>query len=416
MEFAHFPVTFHPPAGMPPDATIAASSARRRSSARSTDCRHAPTERLRSHHASQNLSAPAHRCRNRRAGRRRPRGRGVLERRDVAEFEEGRHGRTLVVENNPQPNFTDTFNPFAATSTGKSQNALALFYEPLMQFNNTKAGTTYPWLAKSFAWSPDGKSITFALRDDVKWSDGQKFTADDVAYTFQLMQQNKALNYIGVPITGVDDERCRQRHDLVLRAANSPTSTASPDRPGSCRSTSGAHRATRPRGPTRRRSAPAPTSWTSSPRRASRSRRTTSYWGGVPAVSKVSFPAYSVERRRVDRADPGRDRLRRQQRQQHPAELRRQGSGAQPLLLPGHQHRRARAERHQVAVQPAGRTPGGQCRREPAAAVHPGRDRLRTAGDVLVRPAAAELRGERAVDHAERPEARPRRRQGQLRS
>ena len=47
-------------------------------------------------------------------------------------------GRTLVVENNPQPNFTDTFNPFAATSTGKSQNALALFYEPLMQFNNPR--------------------------------------------------------------------------------------------------------------------------------------------------------------------------------------------------------------------------------------------------------------------------------------
>src|SRR5262245_13764995 len=59
-------------------------------------------------------------------------------------------GKTLVVENNPQPNFTQTFNPFAATSTGKSQNALALFYEPLMQFNNTKAGQTYPWLAKSY--------------------------------------------------------------------------------------------------------------------------------------------------------------------------------------------------------------------------------------------------------------------------
>jgi peptide/nickel transport system substrate-binding protein len=114
----------------------------------------------------------------------------------------GASGKTLVVENNPQPSFTQTFNPFAATSTGKSQNALALFYEPLMQFNNLKAGTTYPWLAKSYTWSPDGKSITFQLRDGVKWSDGQPFTADDVAYTFQLMQQNKALNYIGVPITG----------------------------------------------------------------------------------------------------------------------------------------------------------------------------------------------------------------------
>lgn len=115
----------------------------------------------------------------------------------------GTGGKTLVVENNPQPTFTDTFNPFAATSTGKSQNALALFYEPLMQFNNTKAGTTYPWLAKSFSWNSDGTAITFLLQDNVKWSDGQAFTADDVAYTFSLMQQNKALNYDGVPITGV---------------------------------------------------------------------------------------------------------------------------------------------------------------------------------------------------------------------
>ncbi len=112
-------------------------------------------------------------------------------------------GHTLVVENNPQPTFTDTFNPFAATSTGKSQNAEALFYEPLMQFNNTKAGTTYPWLAQSFVWNGDGTAITFTLRDGVKWSDGQAFTADDVAYTFSEMQTNKALNYNGLPITGV---------------------------------------------------------------------------------------------------------------------------------------------------------------------------------------------------------------------
>jgi peptide/nickel transport system substrate-binding protein len=112
-------------------------------------------------------------------------------------------GKTLTVENNPQPTFTDTFNPFAATSTGKSQNALALFYEPLMQFNNTKAGTTYPWLAQSFTWNSDGTAITFTLRDGVKWSDGQAFSADDVAYTFSLMQNNKALNYNGLPITNV---------------------------------------------------------------------------------------------------------------------------------------------------------------------------------------------------------------------
>jgi peptide/nickel transport system substrate-binding protein len=112
-------------------------------------------------------------------------------------------GATLVVENNPLATMTQTFNPFAATSTAKSVNATALFYEPLLQFNNTKAGAYYPWLAKSFSWNDDGTAITFTLRDGVKWSDGQPFTAADVAYTYSLMQKHKELNYTGLPLTKV---------------------------------------------------------------------------------------------------------------------------------------------------------------------------------------------------------------------
>lgn len=42
-----------------------------------------------------------------------------------------------------------------------------------------------PNLAKSWELSPDSKKITFKLRDDVKWHDGQPFTAKDVLFTFQ---------------------------------------------------------------------------------------------------------------------------------------------------------------------------------------------------------------------------------------
>jgi peptide/nickel transport system substrate-binding protein len=44
-----------------------------------------------------------------------------------------------------------------------------------------------PDLAKSWAWSNDGKDLTFKLQEGVKWHDGQPFTAKDVACTLDLL-------------------------------------------------------------------------------------------------------------------------------------------------------------------------------------------------------------------------------------
>jgi peptide/nickel transport system substrate-binding protein len=44
-----------------------------------------------------------------------------------------------------------------------------------------------PDLATSWAWSEDGKELTFPLRQDVKWHDGKQFTAADVKCTWDLL-------------------------------------------------------------------------------------------------------------------------------------------------------------------------------------------------------------------------------------
>ena len=44
-----------------------------------------------------------------------------------------------------------------------------------------------PELAESWAWSDDGKTLTFKLRQGVKWHDGKPFTAADVKCTWDLL-------------------------------------------------------------------------------------------------------------------------------------------------------------------------------------------------------------------------------------
>src|SRR5690606_24894890 len=41
-----------------------------------------------------------------------------------------------------------------------------------------------PSLAQSHEYSTDGRTLTLHLREDVKWHDGQAFTAEDVAFTY----------------------------------------------------------------------------------------------------------------------------------------------------------------------------------------------------------------------------------------
>ncbi len=44
-----------------------------------------------------------------------------------------------------------------------------------------------PALAKSWEWNEDGTVISMELRDDISWSDGTKVTADDIAFTMELV-------------------------------------------------------------------------------------------------------------------------------------------------------------------------------------------------------------------------------------
>ncbi len=97
----------------------------------------------------------------------------------------------LVVDNESGSTWTCQFNPFNAAVTLVS---FGWVYEPLEYVNILKTGSTTPWLATSSQWSKDFKTLTFTIRDGAKWSDGQPFSAADVAYTFNAMKSDKAID------------------------------------------------------------------------------------------------------------------------------------------------------------------------------------------------------------------------------
>src|ERR1700690_1736235 len=111
----------------------------------------------------------------------------------------GAKGLVIAEEANTGLTFVRDFNPFDPNSLAAEMNMRTLVYEPLFEFDALDPGMIHPWLGKSYAWSNGGRSLTIHLRAGVKWSDGQPFTSQDVAFTFKMISQNPAGDFSGAP-------------------------------------------------------------------------------------------------------------------------------------------------------------------------------------------------------------------------
>ncbi|MEZ4656257.1 MAG: ABC transporter substrate-binding protein [Caldilineaceae bacterium] len=111
----------------------------------------------------------------------------------------------IAVRGGTQGKFTewDQWNPFVPVAN--HQFGSNLIYEPLA-FYSAFADKEYMWLAESYEYSDDFKELTIKTRPNIKWSDGEDFTAEDVAFTLNACKEYGAKIRWGTNVAQVMDK------------------------------------------------------------------------------------------------------------------------------------------------------------------------------------------------------------------
>ena len=108
------------------------------------------------------------------------------------ENQTGRDTEGLIVYQENQISWVRNFEPLNPVSVCRWPTRGAI-YETLFLYNPIKIDWT-PWLATDYNWQDNNKKLLLTIRSGVQWSDGQPFSAHDVAYTFNLTKEFPALD------------------------------------------------------------------------------------------------------------------------------------------------------------------------------------------------------------------------------
>lgn len=84
----------------------------------------------------------------------------------------------------------DNLNPVVSASASDSQ-IMAQIYAQTIDNDFDCSLKKQPSIAKEWAWSEDGKTLTMTLDPSFTWADGTPLTAEDIAFTYELLADKR---------------------------------------------------------------------------------------------------------------------------------------------------------------------------------------------------------------------------------
>ena len=139
--------------------------------------------------------------------------------------EEGTDGGSIIIGDWQEAN---QFNPYYASQVTEANVASAVFATLFVFTNDYRYGpdlaTSIPTLDNGGVKAPgdggDAMTVTWTLRPDLKWSDGEPLTCDDFKYAWEWVLNPDNVGVITTGFTDISDVECASDTEMILHFEN----------------------------------------------------------------------------------------------------------------------------------------------------------------------------------------------------
>ena len=121
-------------------------------------------------------------------------------------------GELSLTVQNPQ-----TLNPLLTDDEDTAQ-MLNLIFSPLLDIN--QQDEVCPSIGSSWEWSEDNRTVTITINTDILWQDGKSVTAQDAAYSIQVLQQAPETVYYKSCVQYIESVRTSGNDQLIVTFTN----------------------------------------------------------------------------------------------------------------------------------------------------------------------------------------------------